>query len=186
MTEIKGITVPKGLGKTLIVICDLDNCFFDSRLLEKYVPKDKLSREGWDEFSRHYDECTPNKTIIDLVLATEELLPIYFLTAREDLDYTNVREVTEKTIYRATNGRIDFKKPKCQHKLIMRKAFDYRASAEVKKDMLIEVVQKGFYPVLAIDDDITNCEMFNLFGVKTKLYDIEKDELGELNVNVSC
>lgn len=159
------------IGRTLVIICDLDNCFFDSRALEKYVPKDKMSREGWDEFARHYDECIPNKRILDLVVPTEEIMPIYFLTAREDLSYIPVRETTIRTIYEASGGKIDLNDKNCHHKLIMRRQFDYRPSAEVKEDMLVSIVKEGFIPILAIDDDPANCEMFRKYEIPTKYYD---------------
>ena len=48
------------------VICDLDNTLFDSRCMEKYIPKDN-SREGWDNFHKHYNECVINKPVYRLL-----------------------------------------------------------------------------------------------------------------------
>ena len=51
------------------VICDIDNCFVDSRMLAQYIPADN-SRAGWDNFLTKIPLCTPNQQVIDMICAT--------------------------------------------------------------------------------------------------------------------
>ena len=155
-----------------VMICDIDNCFVDSRDWFKYVPE-ATDREGWDEYFKHDDLCKPNKPVIDLVCSTAELLPVFFVTSREDRKQN--RHNTIKQIKDFSNGKIDMFDENSSHKLLMRAEFDYRESSVVKEEILLQIVNSGYTPIVAIDDDIHNCNMFHKYKIPTVLYDIEKN-----------
>ena len=157
-----------------IIICDIDNCFTDSREWIKLAPKidsrDKsLARSMWDKYQTFSFLAKPNKSVIDFILAANDL-PVYFVTSREDRK--DSRKDTIHQIEKFSNGKI---KIGDTNKLCMRKEFDYRMSDEVKKDILIEILHDGCIPVVAIDDEERNCKMFAEMGVLAKQYDIETD-----------
>ena len=47
----------------------------------------------------------------------------------------------------------------------MRKENDYRPSSEVKKDIIEQEILPKYVPVIAIDDDIRNIQMYNDLGI---------------------
>ena len=49
----------------------------------------------------------------------------------------------------------------------MRKENDYRPSSEVKKDIIEQEILPKYVPVIAIDDDIRNIQMYNDLGILT-------------------
>lgn len=155
-----------GLPRTWIIICDIDNCYADSRVLDKYAPESKY--DSWVEFHKHLPECTPCKPVIDFLLTASGILPIYFFTSREDMH--GVRAVTEKQIKDFSDGRIVIGDT---NKLYLRHEGDYTAADKLKENMLIDVVKQGFIPVMAIDDNEDNCKMFAKYNIYTLKYDIE-------------
>lgn len=156
------------------LICDIDNCFTDSREWLKHVPEDN-SRAGWDKFLEMSHLAKPNKRIIDLVISTIDLLPVFFLTGREDRK--NNRKLTEEQIEVFSGGRIRVSGKNANAAVIMRQEFDYRPSAEVKEDMLKGLVANKWTPATAIDDEESNCQMFARYGIPVMKYDIETDNL---------
>ena len=165
----------KNKPKKYIIICDIDNCFTDSREWIKLAPKidskDKsLARNMWDKYQTFSFLAKPNKSVIDFILSMSDLTPIYFVTSREDRK--DSRKDTIQQIEKFSNGKI---KIGDTHKLCMRKEFDYRMSDEVKKDILVELLNNGCIPAVAIDDEERNCKMFQEMGVLAKQYDIETD-----------
>lgn len=159
-----------------VIICDIDNCYTDSRDWVKFAPldvdeKDKsVFRERWDKFQTLSFLAKPNKSVIDFLLSISELTPIYFVTSREDR--REARKDAEHQISKFSDGKIVIGD---KHKLFMRKEFDYRASDIVKEEIIRHILDSGCIPVLAIDDDEKNCEMFCRLGIPTKLYNIETD-----------
>ena len=165
----------EGKAKKYIIICDLDNCFVDSREWFKYIPnvkgKDKsVARDMWDKYQSFSFLAKPNKSVIDFILSISDLTPIYFVTSREDRK--NSRQDSIHQIEKFSNNKI---KIGDIHKLCMRREFDYRPSAEVKKDITMELLADGCIPAVAIDDDESNCKMFAELGVPAKQYDIKDD-----------
>lgn len=164
------------MNKKYIVICDIDNCYTDSREWIKYAPqvdtRDKsVARDLWDKYQNYSFLAKPNKSVIDFVKAIAELTPIYFVTSREDRK--NSRKDTEAQIEKFSDGAI---KIGDVHKLCMRREFDYRMSDEVKKDITIALMAEGCIPCVAIDDEERNCKMFAELGIPVKQYDIEEDK----------
>lgn len=146
------------------IICDLDGVYFDSRAWGKYAPQDKEDREGWNEFHKHVEVCKPNHELIEVLIKLNKLFPIIFLTSRESIPA--LRSATLKQIKRGSGGFIHIG---TRNKLFMRKANDYRSSAEVKKELLKKLRGK-YTPLFAIDDDLENVKMFEKEGIKTIHY----------------
>lgn len=156
-----------------VLICDIDNCYSDSREWVKFVPtitdtNKGLSRHLWDKYQEMSYLAKPNIPFIEYVLSICDLVPIYFVTSREDRHSS--REDTINQIEKFSNGRIVVGDT---HKLFMRKEFDYRPAPEVKRDITLALLNDGCLPIAAIDDDPVNCEMFLSLGILTKQYDIE-------------
>lgn len=152
-----------------VFVCDIDNCFTDSREWVKHAPSGN-TREGWDKFLELYYLATPNKPFVDMVCSVAATMKIAFLTGREDRKQN--RERTIKQIEEFSNGKIIVGENAI---LIMRADCDYRPSAAVKKDMISILADNGYTPVSAIDDEEENCEVFRKFGIPTIHYDIEKN-----------
>lgn len=173
------------MNKKYVVICDIDNCFTDSREWYKTVPQGN-DRAAWDEYQKHDDLCTPNKPVIDLVCATAEILPVFFLTGREDRKLN--RANTMKQIKEYSGNKIDLFDKNAGHCLLMRSEYDFRPSDQVKEEMLCKLVGAGCIPVVAIDDEIINCEMYKRYNIPTVLYDINTNTFhkfhGVTNVNI--
>ena len=159
--------------KKYVVICDIDNCFVDSREWHKHIPEDN-SRAGWDKCLDNINLCKPNEPVIAMVCATAALHPIIFITGREDRK--NCRHDTIVQLKEFSHGVIDMQDPECPHKLLMRSEFDYRPSQIMKEEKLLEVIRNNCIPVIAIDDEIENCKMFMRYSIPTLHYDIETND----------
>ena len=158
--------------KQYVMICDIDNCYTDSREWYKVLPKDiGNNRELWDEFQSKVNLVKPNKPVINLCVATVEILPVVFLTGREDRH--DHREDTIKQIEEFSEGKIKINN---DNRLIMRKEFDYRPSEIIKNEMLVGVVKEGLIPICAIDDEVQNCELYKRYNIPTVLYKIDTNE----------
>ena len=164
------------------VICDIDNCFVDSRMLAQYIPADN-SRAGWDNFLTKIPLCTPNQQVIDMICATCDLHPVIFMTGREDRH--TCRHDTIVQLKEFSNGKINMQDPECPHKLLMRDEFDYRPASVIKEEKLLQVIRAGYMPLVAIDDEIENCQMFMKYGLKTIRYDIEAQLLKRCEYDTS-
>lgn len=153
------------------VISDIDNVYTDSREWFKHVPQSN-SREEWDHYHTLSTLCKPNKHVIDMLGSVADLIPIMFVTSREDRH--NSRRDTIRHIEEFSNGRFRVGE-NCF--LFMRREFDYRPSADVKKEIVNSIVAHDFIPILAIDDDESNCEMFKSLGIPTNRYFIEDERM---------
>ena len=140
-----------------VIICDLDNTLFDSRCMDKYFPEDVNSREGWNEFHKHYSECTRNNFVWMLLHAAKlNWSKIIFLTGREDKG--NVRKITEEAIRKMNFTNFD---------LIMRDENDYRPSHVVKLSKYVEHIKRKYKVDFAIDDDPNCIDMWDKCGINT-------------------
>lgn len=160
------------MTEKLCVICDIDNVYSDSREWIKHLPSVSKAkdRKAWDEYQTKHYLVKPNKKIIDKISHISKYVPIIFITAREDRN--DVRKNTLREIESFSGDTI---KIGILHKLYMREEGDYRSSDVVKEEILIrEVLNKGFKPIVAVDDEEANIEMFKRHGIPTKLYDISK------------
>ena len=139
------------------IIIDLDDCLFDSRHLEQYIPKVKDDRAGWDLVQEKMAESEINKHILIILdaLWLLENIELIFVTGREGT--AKLREQTE--------AQLDLYFP--YYKIFYRPENDYRKAAVVKKEIYLKQI-KGKYDVLfAIDDDESNIKMFQELGLNT-------------------
>lgn len=146
------------------LILDIDNCVFDSREWEKYVPKEN-TREGWDNYHNHYFLITTNNEMIDFIdklsKQTFPLKNIYFITAREDIK--NMRDITIEQLNSAFGNLKCWKK--INKYLYMRNACDYSPTYIVKNNILNTHILAKTKIDLAIDDDIKNINMYRENGI---------------------
>lgn len=154
--------------KDINLIIDIDGVVVDSHRMLKYVPEDKYDRKGWDEFAKHYDLCTypPQRYIMFLLFDLQckyNIKTIFFVTAREDMG--NMREVAWKHINDVLGDFI--RKFNIETHLYLRNYADYRASYEVKQDILNQKIKPYKYIDLAIDDDIDIINMFKANNINT-------------------
>lgn len=143
------------------IIVDIDDCLMDSRCMSKYLPEDQKSREGWDKFHGHYNECEPNAHFFNLIKNYRS--KIFFLTSREDTG--NVRFVTMQFL----QGQF------YNFDLIMRPYECYDSSPVVKKALYEEFIVNNnkkinYHVEFAIDDDPANNEMWRSLGIPTFLH----------------
>ena len=75
------------------------------------------------------------------------LTPIFLMTARPSY-------LLEKTVFWLNQNKISW------DALLMRKEKDDRSSPEVKLDLLRDLIESGYEPKLALDDDPRNLLMF--------------------------
>ena len=152
--------------KEICAIFDLDGVIFDSREWGKYAPKEKDDREGWDYFAKHADVCKPNLSKINLVKDLSKVLNIIFITSREGSPF----------LKKATKDQLKKCLGNTKYTLCMRPYKDYRTSVEVKKEILEKNVLPKYDPILAVDDDLENINMFKSFNIPTHHYTLLRDE----------
>lgn len=146
--------------KLKAAIIDLDNTLFDSSCIAKYLPTNKYSREQWDEYQTHINECTINIWCRDLVAGLNDLSYfIIFITGRENRN--NQRKDTIIQIDK--NLKLD------KYLLLMRKENDYRTDCIVKEELYNEFVKDKFNIKLAIDDLPANANLWKSLGLTSLL-----------------
>lgn len=150
------------------IIFDIDNVLVDSTEWEKTIPADKMSREGWD---RHHKMAFLVKSNIPMAFIIEDLIKkglknLFFITAREDIN--DMRNITLRHVYKAIRRVKDIEKINIY--FYMRNAYDYRTSAQVKEDVLLNHIYPYYFIDVAIDDDMKNLEMFKNYNIKTLHY----------------
>lgn len=150
-----------------IIICDIDRVIVDSREWEKHIPKDFTNRAEWNEFLKYHYLAKPNKVMINLLSVLGKVFPIFFVTAREN--FGNSRKIAKQQINQFSNGLITVG-PLNKHKLFMRDKDDFREAPEVKEDILVNQILPEFQPILAIDDDKGNIDMYKKHGIRTFHY----------------
>jgi hypothetical protein len=151
------------------IIGDIDNVYSDSREWIKHIPK-VSTREAWDKYHEKQYLAKPNKRMIRRIVEISKYIPILFVTSREDR-----HDMKKKTIEEIEKFSDNMIKIGPLHKIYMRKDGDYDPSDVVKEDILLnKILPKGFNPIIAIDDEPANIEMYERHNIATKLYDINK------------
>lgn len=137
------------------IIVDIDDCLLDSRMMSKYLPKDRNSREGWDEFAKHYDECEINPFVKNMIEKYKHTHVVLFVTSREATDETIL--TTKAFIENIFNS--------LEYQLFMRDYEDYRPSEQVKKSIYQMCIKHRYEIEFAIDDKKENVEMWQNQGI---------------------
>lgn len=146
------------------------------------------SREQWDEYHRRRKFYSPRiykvvKPIVDTVRAVWQntKYKVIFITARENTCNGNILLNTYRFIrknFGCFKDPYDFGR---LYKLYMREENDYRPSAEVKRDIIEKYILPEYIPVLAIDDDIRNIEMYKELGIVSLQVHLPKMNVGVNN-----
>ncbi len=145
------------------IIVDLDNCFYDSRILDKYEPKNN-STEEWREFQKHFSEIIVNWDFVNIIKQVQNSgVNILFVTSREATQDLTI--LTVKSLLNILQN--------ANFKLYMRKEFDTRPANVVKKEIYINKIKNKYNVLLCIDDEKSNCGMFASLGLFTYQYDME-------------
>ena len=155
------------------IIVDLDQTV----ALEKFnedLPQNS-SREEWDKFheKRGYyslEYFTPIYETIDVVEGYYnsfkfDIPTVIFMTAREDTHNGLIRLNSYRFIKKYFKNFNNVGAYNSAYKLLMRKENDYRSSSEVKQDMLNEIIEQGYRPLIVFDDDDDNRQMFLNNGI---------------------
>jgi len=154
------------MNKLKAIIVDIDNVLVDSRAMQPYLPKNKFCRKAWDEYHKHYNLCTLNKDMWEIIFDLSATFEVIFLTGREEVisETINTRLITEKQIPSSAYRN---------NTLLMRKYNDYRSDHVIKEEYVKELV-KEYGIILAIDDLEANIDMFKRYNIPTALYNMNK------------
>lgn len=155
--------------KKLCIICDIDGVFADSRAWEKYAPesKDRGSLQEWREFAKHVSVCKPNPEVIEALTGLDKLVKIIFITSR-----SGSAELKANTLHQLQY----FSKNKLKKfgnnsfLLYMRKEGDMRSSSVIKEEVLKSKIFPHYIPILAIDDEEENINMYKKYNIPTLHY----------------
>lgn len=138
------------------IIIDLDDTLFDSRAMKKYYPEDN-SREGWDEFHKHYHECFMNYPMALLFAGLRHCYKFIFITGREDKG--NVKEITLNLI-NSVFANTDYE-------IYFRQENDYRDNDDIKREIFEKYIQDRYHIIFAFDDEPRNIELWQSLGIET-------------------
>lgn len=135
------------------VIFDLDGTLYncDHRLHHL-----EGERKDWDSFfgAMHLDTVIEPVAMLARLIHTSGQAAVLFVTARPD--ESDYRKVTED-VSAANDLNYD--------KLYMRKSGDFRRDDVVKSEILKQILDDGYEPILAIDDKSNITEMWRSFGI---------------------
>ena len=159
-------------NKNKAIICDIDGCLVNTdRIFKEILQRDLTGDEKWDYFHRFANEPShslKNRRLIQyLIDMSYKGYEILLVTARSEEIYKE----TFKYLYNNSNYVFDFK-------LYCRKINDYRPSWVVKEDITKDLL-KDYDVIMAIDDELANCQMFESLGLLTFRYRINYAELSQ-------
>lgn len=146
------------------VICDIDDTLGTNPLFTELLPKVNTC-EAWQKYYADIDyhkEFRVNWDMVETIKILAEKYIILFVTSREDIPNGEITRNTLASLHQMFEDKIVYK-------LYMRPYQDLRSSAEVKEDLF---TIHGYNPediLIVFDDDVSNIEMFNRYGVTTSL-----------------
>lgn len=157
------------MAKKEAIIVDID----DAIALEPFyddLPQNS-NREEWDLYHQRRNFYNPNlyKPIYSMVAMIQGYIEnsgtssVIFLTSREDTHNGVIRDNTLKFIHNTFRFTKFWNKLDIQ--LFMRKENDFSPSSLVKEQYLINEILPKYCVELAIDDDSSNCEMFEKYNI---------------------
>jgi len=127
-----------------VLIVDIDGVIADATAHQHYL---NGTSQDWENFF----EAALNSRVFregrELVKSLDAAKPIFLMTARPSY-------LLEKTIHWLNQNEIFW------DALLMREENDDRSSPEVKLDLLRDLIECGYKPTLALDDDPRNLLMF--------------------------
>lgn len=160
------------MNKIVNIISDIDNVITDSREWAKSAPccenDGKHNREAWDYHHSQVHTVTLNYRIKDFYrdLVNKGLRRIFFITSREDIN-----GLREKTIEQLQEFFGDIKGVEnVEMYFYMRNALDYRPAWIIKEETMLQKILPYYSIDLAIDDGLSNIEMFKTYNIDTYYY----------------
>ena len=128
-----------------VLVVDIDGVIADASAHQHFLNGDI---QKWEEF---FEAGSINSQLLreswELVKSIAALTPIFLMTARPSY-------LLEKTVFWLNQNKISW------DALLLRKEKDDRSSPEVKLDLLRDLIESGYEPKLALDDDPRNLLMF--------------------------
>lgn len=141
------------MNKCLIV--DLDGTIANCSHRLGFI---KTKPKNWNAFLKGIPNDSVYFDVVDTVLALSRYknYPIFLVTGRP----TSTREITEKWLFD------EIYKCKFYQKLLMRKENDYRPDYVVKLDILNQLRDEGYNPVVVFEDKDSCVKMYREEGLR--------------------
>ena len=154
------------------IISDIDNVITDSREWAKSAPcceNDGVhNRKAWDYHHSQVHVVKLNNEIKyyyqDLI--NKGLKRIFFITSREDIN--GLRDKTIEQMQEFFGDMIGIENVSLY--LFMRNALDYRPAWVIKEETMLQKILPFYKVDLAIDDSLTNVQMFRAYNIETFHY----------------
>lgn len=148
--------------KKKCIICDTDGT------IAKLGPRrDHLLTKNWKRFfdDMHQDEVWEHTRIVMESLRAQGYAIVVVTARPDDHDYR------EKTINWYAEHGIDY------DAIYMRKGGDYRKDSIVKEEILFQMIEDGWDPVMALDDRTQVCDLWRSHGIPT--LQVNEDDTGD-------
>ena len=131
-------------------IFDIDGTVANNKHRSHHLEK---SPKDWDSYHEDIEADTVFEHILQLYIDLQKSFPIVFCSGRHD----GQRIVTETWL--ARNGYIE------HHGLYMRKQGDHRPDHIIKLELLAQIREDSFEPIMAFDDRNSVVKMWREAGV---------------------
>ena len=127
-----------------VFIVDIDGVIADASAHQHFLNGEN---QKWEEFFEATLDSQVFREGRELVKSLAVSTPIFLMTARPSY-------LLEKTVFWLKQNKISW------DALLMREEKDDRSSPEVKLDLLGDLIESGYKPKFALDDDPRNLLMF--------------------------
>lgn len=143
--------------KSIIIDVDSSLCNVDD-ILYHIIPElpGFSGKKDFDAFHKAAEQSPPNEIIKTIVNGLVDTHYAFIVTSR--------KERWRNSLERWLEDNYIF-----YDEIYMRADDDRRKAVEVKRDILKQIVDKGYIVELAIDDDLGTIEMFNGYKIPTLL-----------------
>ena len=127
-----------------VLVVDIDGVIADASAHQHFL---NGADQKWEDFFEAALDSKVFREGRELVKSLAVSKPIFLMTARPSY-------LLEKTVFWLNQNKISW------DALLMREEKDDRSSPEVKLDLLSDLIESGYKPKLALDDDPRNLLMF--------------------------
>ena len=127
-----------------VLVVDIDGVIADASAHQHFLNGEN---QKWEEFFEATLDSQVFREGRELVKSLAVSTPIFLMTARPSY-------LLEKTVFWLKQNKISW------DALLMREEKDDRSSPEVKLDLLSDLIESGYKPKFALDDDPRNLLMF--------------------------
>lgn len=127
-----------------VLVVDIDGVIADASAHQHFLNGEN---QKWEEFFEATLDSQVSREGRELVKSLAVSTPIFLMTARPSY-------LLERTVFWLKQNKISW------DALLMREEKDDRSSPEVKLDLLSDLIESGYKPKFALDDDPRNLLMF--------------------------